>query len=529
MAKVGNTAAERAGSSDAAVPKGQPILASIFLICLILPYAVSLGAVVLQAHRVFLLIMFVPLMLKLLSGGAGKMHKVDWLIIGASFWTCLSLLVNHSPVDVIEPIGVHLIEFLGAYLVARVAIRSAADMQRLVKTMLTILLAMLPLAIIEGVTHKAVALELVGRRGAIVYADSRFGLRRAQTLFVHPIHYGCFAAAGLGLLWYTMRPETGLGKRLVRGFTVFLSTFLSLSTGAYFALLAQISLISWDNALRKTPARWKILGWGFAISFALLFMVSSKSPFHIIVHRFSFSSRSAYNRILIWDYGTNNIGQNPIFGLGLRDWERPPWMSSSMDNFWLYLAVFYGLPMILLLGLALFFIVRDTGRTTLHTAFERDCRTGYLITLAGIFIGGATVHYWHGVMALMMFLIGSGLWIVTGGKVPATDGHDAEQAPESGQRRRGWLDGAPLPAHGRSALLSAGREAGRTSAESATGRTRSRAHLLNATESDARREEKAPPQEGRRPEKDRSKKDRPEDRAALDGRPGRKGLRPPVL
>jgi len=45
-----------------------------------------------------------------------------------------------------------------------------------------------------------------------------------------------------------------------------------------------------------------------------------------------------------------------------------------------------------------------------------SCRAGYLTTLGGLFIAGATVHFWHALMAFTMFFLASGLWMITGGE-----------------------------------------------------------------------------------------------------------------
>jgi hypothetical protein len=84
-------------------------------------------------------------------------------------------------------------------------------------------------------------------------------------------------------------------------------------------------------------------------------LFSTKTPFHVFVNYFTFSKQSAYNRILIFEYGTAEVARHPVFGIGLGDWERPVWMSDSMDNFWLVTAVRYGVPalFLLLLGLLL--------------------------------------------------------------------------------------------------------------------------------------------------------------------------------
>lgn len=101
-------------------------------------------------------------------------------------------------------------------------------------------------------------------------------------------------------------------------------------------------------------------------------------------------------------------------------------MSASMDNFWLYIGVKYGLPAIFALLIAIFFAVRWISRHPLTDPFDRACRAGYLTTLGGLFIAGATVHFWHAIMSFTLFFLASGLWIITGGA--RTEGTDAQEA-----------------------------------------------------------------------------------------------------
>src|SRR5690606_27898252 len=123
-------------------------------------------------------------------GRAGQMMLADWLMLGAALWSALALMVNHPFSMVIEPSGVQILDFYGAYLLARTCIRSAEDFQRVARTMFFILLFLLPFAVAESITHRAVLMLLVGEPGAAVDIGARFGLRRVQAVFAHPIHYG---------------------------------------------------------------------------------------------------------------------------------------------------------------------------------------------------------------------------------------------------------------------------------------------------------------------------------------------------
>jgi hypothetical protein len=133
-----------------------------------------------------------------------------------------------------------------------------------------------------------------------------------------------------------------------------LATFMSASGGPYVVLMMQGFVAAWERVLGKVQGRWAALFTLFGLTYVGIDLFSTKTPFHVFVNYFTFSKQSAYNRILIFEYGTAEVARHPVFGIGLGDWERPVWMSDSMDNFWLVTAVRYGVPaFLLLLGLLL--------------------------------------------------------------------------------------------------------------------------------------------------------------------------------
>ena len=425
-------------------------IAVLFLLSLLPQISFKIGPLLLKPYRVVLLILFVPLFIRLLSGAAGRMMAADWLMIGASLWAALALMMNHPLGQTIEPIGVIFIELLGAYMVARVCIRSAEDFRRVVKVLFGIIVVLLVFAALESVTRRPILLQLLGQGFAAVDAGVRFGLRRAQAVFAHPIHYGAFVSAGLGLVWYALRPDAGLLARLACAFIIALSTFFSLSTGALIAFNMQCVFIAWEAVTAPHPKRWRIFAWGFFACYIMLDLLSNRTPFHILVDYASFSSGSAYNRILIWQYGTDNVVANPVFGIGLNDWENPAWMSDSVDNFWLLLTMQYGLPFIALFVGALYLILRRVSLQELTDPVDRACRAGYLTTFGGVAIAGGTVHYWQTMFAFVLFLFGAGVWMISGGAKPkaadavSQDQHDprsrrASLGGESSRQKRSIL------------------------------------------------------------------------------------------
>ncbi len=396
-------------------------LVRLFVFSLLVPILIPAGPVLLMPHRMYLLVAFVPLLIMLFVRSAGRVLWPDILIIIATLWACISLVVSAGFSTAIEPAGVFIIEFLGAYLVGRVLIRSGAEFRRFVWFIFLVASVIVPFAVAEAVTHRAILLEMVPNSISTVNAPERLGLRRAQAVFSHPILFGVFISSCMGLFWYGLRPGI---PRLISYPLVGLGTVVSLSTGALISLVIQTGLVTWQAMFRRFKSRWKLFTAMAIIGYAAIDLLSDRTPFHVLVDYASFNSGSAYNRILIWQYGIQNVADNPLFGLGMNvdNWVRAHWMSGSADNFWLLLAMQYGLPMVLSFMLAVILILRALSKAELLHEVDRNGRAALLIALAGMIVAGGTVHYWHAMMAFVMFLFGAGLWVV-----------QAEKADGSGQ------------------------------------------------------------------------------------------------
>ena len=120
---------------------------------------------------------------------------------------------------------------------------------------------------------------------------------------------------------------------------------------------------------------------------------------------------SAWARLNIWNYGSISAMNHPLFGVGFNEWDRPSWMSPSIDMFWLIDAIRHGIP-------AEMFMIATFFATVLPIAFKRIdderlsvYRTAYLIAMTGLFISGWTVYFWNATYVLMIFLMGSGVWM----------------------------------------------------------------------------------------------------------------------
>lgn len=436
----------RVGSKEAVLAEQKGFirfLPSLFVISLLIPVLIPAGSVQLMPHRVFLMLTFFPLLRGLFSGWAGPVLKLDYVLIFSVIWASISLGISEGTgafegASAIEGIGLYWVEFFGAYLVGRVCVRSTSDFVRFTKLYALIVLILLPFAVFEAVTHKPIFLDLFPNSINPIYTRDRWGLRRAQTAFAHPILFGVFVSSAFGLFWYVLRPAV-LQVTGILASTI--GTVLSLSTGALISLTMQSVFIIWELVTGKLPWRWRLFAALSLAAYIIVDMISNRSPFHVLVTYASFNTGSAYARIQIWEWGTDNVRNHPWFGLGLDigNWERPTWKSASADNFWLLTAMTYGLPSLIAYVTAVYLIVRKVARVTFTDPLARRCQAGFLTAAGGIIIAGGTVHYWHAMLAFVMFFFGTGVWMINGeAEPPDSTDTDAEpaQVPQSSRYTR---------------------------------------------------------------------------------------------
>ncbi|MEM9012544.1 MAG: hypothetical protein AAGE18_15055 [Pseudomonadota bacterium] len=391
----------------------KPVL--FFLITLIIPFIISLGPLRLSVYRIILLVMIVPMLVAWLSGKAGRIRLPDIFFLLLCAWAALSFAIVHGPQVAIEGGGIFFIETMGAYLLARCYIRTAEDFRKMTIVLFSIVLFLLPFAIVEAVTGRNVLLDFfdsVMRSYGRVMKDPRWGLNRVQATFEHPILFGVFCGSAIALAYMVVGYGRSFFARAWRALAVLFTAALCLSSGPLTGMVAQFLLIGWNGALSAFKARWTLLVGLVVSALVALEIVANRSAPAIFISYFSFNEFSAYMRIHIWNFGTASIWNHPFIGIGLNEWERPFWMSPSIDMFWIVFGVRHGLPaQLFMLGgflsvfLSLSFLRCPDPRLSAY-------RLAILICLTGLFLTGWTVHYWNATYALFMFLIGSGVWLL---------------------------------------------------------------------------------------------------------------------
>jgi len=376
----------------------------------------AIGPLSLSGYRIVLLVLFFPMLFSLINLRVGRLRPSDGLVFLHGVWVILAFMSVHDGGIAIESGGIWLLETFGAYLLARRFIRSPKHFFAFVALMLGVLCVLAIPNIIGAVGHfQPFRDPLRIARGAGRYVtDSRLGMMRQTGPFAHQILNGVFCASALGMVWYATKAR---GKSFFggtwRSMIVAVAMATSLSSGAFGAFFFQSLLLGWDLATRKLRHKWWVLMGIFAACYVLIDVLSNRTPFHVLISYLTFNPTTGYSRILIWTYGSAEALRHPVFGIGFNDWVRPVWMhSSSMDNFYLVLAVRHGIPAFAFFAAAVLYVMLRAATVRINDPVVRLARTGWMVSMGGMIIAACTVHYWNALVVYFCFMIGAGVWLL---------------------------------------------------------------------------------------------------------------------
>lgn len=417
-ARQGQIAQKTLLPAGASVGSGLALI--LLFIVLFIPVNMEIAGLRLSPYRIYLLVLFVPFLVQLLSGRAGALTFVD-LGVALHATVIIVALTYHHGLPRFPYAVILALEMFGGYLIGRVLIRSTADYRRFVRFFLWTLVALAPLAAFELVTGRMILSEIFRHVMSVTGKNSefRYGLSRVQVAFPHSILYGLFCSLALASTYYLYRKS--FLSSLLRLSLVFAMTVMSLSSGPLLSAMLQVFLILWD---RITRGSWMILGGLFLSAVLVLELFSNRGPVVFFIETMTLDPATGWWRIYIWEWGSRSVMAHPLLGIGLNDWVRPEWLTSSVDNFWLLNAMRYGLPGMLFLAFAvLSHAWRILRRKGLGEA-ERAARSGYMITLVGLVFVLCTVHVWNELAFFVMFFIGAGSFLYV-----AADSDAVSQTP----------------------------------------------------------------------------------------------------
>ena len=252
--------------------------------------------------------------------------------------------------------------------------------------------------------------KLTGYYHPVAY-EKRMGLTRAYSFFDHPIHYGTFCASLFALMWYS---ERGGYSKFSKAGLVLGSTFLGLSSAPLLCIGVQGGLVGWDRLTKRIKGRAGITTAIVLIGYTVLALMATRNPFTILATGLTLDPWTGYYRVMIWTYGMDTVAQYPIFGIGLGDWVRPDWMfSSTVDAFWLVIAMTTGVPALLFLVGALFLLARNVHKPRFRPLDiqTKQLRLAWTFALFALSLAGFTVHYWNAIHGYFFFICGIAGWM----------------------------------------------------------------------------------------------------------------------
>jgi O-antigen ligase len=297
------------------------------------------------------------------------------------------------------------------------------QLRSIVKPLFLITAVALVLAVPEAITHQKPIIEYTSKMTGVspgFYSDGtdvRLGLRRAQAFFENPILFGLFCATCISLVWYN---EERLKTRLTKIIVIAAATFISLSSAPLLAMTSQVLMLTIERITRRLNNRILILS---ALSLTILLGLNAftkSGPFGLIINYLTFNQASSYNRVLIWDYGLQNISDHPFFGIVPEDWYRAPWMKVSIDNFWIYTGLLSGFVGWALIASAIILIMWRFGQVPLknlsvkHIGFRR----GWAIAMIAFVLTGFSVMFFGKLQPYFYFMVGIG---AAGARIYAAD------------------------------------------------------------------------------------------------------------
>ena len=278
----------------------------------------------------------------------------------------------------------------------------------------------LPFAIYESWTsYTTIPRWLATISGVTSHSDvhhpPRLGLYRTQFVFAHPIHYGLFCALTFSLVFVGLTGIWGWLRRYFVSAIILICVVLSVSSGPILATGTAIGLILWGVTMKWTGRRWQILGWIVGIGYMIAEVASNRVAIYAIVERLALSPGTAFFRRLQFEFGVRQIERTPVFGVGFHEFPLPWWFNTtSIDNFWLLLALQFGLPALLLAAGAFIAAMIMVGRNDFSGRPDlQPLRLGWMVSMIAVSLALATVALWGEMYSIILFLLGGGMWMAT--------------------------------------------------------------------------------------------------------------------
>ncbi|MEO1729300.1 MAG: O-antigen ligase family protein [Pseudomonadota bacterium] len=372
--------------------------------------AVNLSGVVISPYRMAALVLM-PFAIRRMIALKMTPNLPDVMIFLGSIWALAAMLAVSPLREGLEGGGSFVIDGFGSYLVGRAYMTDARKVRTFLLGALPGVLGIAAILTIESITHTLLVAPLfpdASNIGLYKAYETRMGLLRARAVFPHSIAAGMFMASLVPLYFLSRLPT----RTKYLGFVASaIGAFFSVSSSAFLTLLLQFGLISYRTFWTRLLGMRERLGYlliAVVFLYVTLDLASEGGAIKVIIKYASLNPQTGYYRLLIWEYGTLSVANNPWFGIGNAYMPRLDWMvMDTIDNHWLMLAVKYGLPSAILIGLGVVVAIwMCVARNLRLNDFDRATTNGVVFALAGLWLVAWTSALWANHVSWFMMLVG---------------------------------------------------------------------------------------------------------------------------
>lgn len=344
------------------------------------------------------------------SGLNGRLKLVlpDYLVMIATGWLWISFYINLGFDEFAVPAGGQTADIALSYFFARAAFRNLRDLRLFLLLVAPGLAVIGGILVLESVSQQHILqpffADLLGKSKTHWRTDYRLGIMRAAGSFPHSILAGIFFASFLPLYFLS-----GLkGWPRILGLAASLASFFTASSAALLALSLGGALVAY-NWLTERIANlsWRVFFAAVGVFVFFAELGTESGSFNLIMRFGSLNSASAYNRVLIWRYGSENVQANPWFGIGYDDWVRPDWMVASIDHYWLLQAIQVGVIPPLMIALATIMGIVTLLRASAYLNWtDRQTMRGLAMAMSVFALGAVSVSIWLSAQVWFHMMIG---------------------------------------------------------------------------------------------------------------------------
>lgn len=475
--RLARGAARRQAAHEDRKGRVHPFIWAMFA-AMFLPVELSVqaGPLTLSPYKIIMVVIAVPVFIQYCK--QCRVTLPDGLFFAYTLYTLLCILINRA-LQGIETGAIFMLHTGITYMAVRVAIRTVDDFRAVIRLFVGIIAILGVLAIPEMITHKRYLGDFFTQFTGYYFnhaMDTRFGLLRATSTFEHPILFGLGSAALLTYVWvFTRTKAAGIWNSLKIG----VAAIASLSSVAFLIFFFQTGMLIAERMTRGIAARGIMLMSSILFVVTFLNLASNRGTIELIISYLTLNPHTGYYRILIWNYGIQDVMNNPIFGFRREEWNHPAWMTDSIDNHWLMVMIDGGIPaLVFLFAMMLTTGVKLARAPSLRTgalqeppharvrersqrsgAKEKaprgtlDLNNGWIFSIIALFLGGATVTFFGQMVPIFSMHLAFGpalLAIIAGngaaeGRLSAAERRAARASRQTGggRRRKGKRAGNP--------------------------------------------------------------------------------------